>query len=180
MHGVVSLLPEPFYGQVEALWDDLANNFGLRGIRMTPYPHFSWQIGEDYPFDRLEAALGELAGSLPPFEARTTGLGIFTGEQPVLFVQVVRSPEVAAVHEKVWKALQPVGTGISPYYGPDFWMPHISLAYLDLTPENTGPVLKKLAFRSYNWCMRMDNVAFIYEPQGSIGTLKYRFELRGV
>ena len=48
MHGIVSLLPQPYYSEVEKLWDRLENNFGLSGIRVTPFPHFSWQIGENY------------------------------------------------------------------------------------------------------------------------------------
>ena len=36
MHGLVTLLPEPYFAQVESLWDGLEVNFGLNGIRITP------------------------------------------------------------------------------------------------------------------------------------------------
>ena len=48
MHGLVSLLPEPFYAQVESIWRELERDFGLTGIRVTPFPHFSWEGVEDY------------------------------------------------------------------------------------------------------------------------------------
>lgn len=175
MHGLVSLLPEPYYHQVEDIWTELESEHGLRGIRVTPYPHFSWQIAAQYPFDALQSAMQAIAADTSPLQVRTTGLGIFTGEQPVLYIQVVRSPEITALHQNIWQAMQHVAHDLSPYYGPDFWMPHISLAYADLDAANIGPVMQRLAFRTYNWQMTIDNIAFIYEPDGQIGALKYKF-----
>lgn len=174
MHGLVSLLPEPFYQQVESIWQSLENELGLRGIRVTPYPHFSWQIAEDYDLDRLQPILEQIASHTKPFPAYTTGIGLFTGVRPVIFISLVKTPELMRFHSLVWERVLGTSTAASPYYSPENWVPHISLAYEDVTRENIGEVMKKLAFRSYSWEMQVDNLAFICEPQGVIGQLRFK------
>ncbi len=49
MHGVVSLLDCHYSQVVEDLWAELERRFGVDGVYVTPYPHFS------YPYPRLKA-----------------------------------------------------------------------------------------------------------------------------
>lgn len=172
MHGLVSLLPQPYYNQVTALWDELESSFGLKGIRVTPFPHFSWEIASEYDEPLLAQLLNHMASSLPPLAVTATGLGIFSGPQPVIFIPLVKNESLVQLHQTVWNTLTPAARDRSPYYHPDCWVPHISLAYMDVTPANIGPVMEKLAFRSINWQFAVDNFAYIYEPEGTIGQIK--------
>jgi 2'-5' RNA ligase len=179
MHGLVSILPPPYYQQVEALWQELAEEHHLHGIRVTPYPHFSWQIAQEYDFDLLEKIVRDIAASTPPFVVNTTGIGLFTGYRPVIFIPVVKTAAMIALHARIWKRAQPASQKLSPYYRPTAWMPHISLAYEDIDPENIAAIMQKLAFRSFDWEMTIDNISLIYEPDGKTGALKFRVELTG-
>jgi hypothetical protein len=175
MHGIVSLLPEPYYTRVIAIWEELSERYGLRGIRVTPYPHISWQIGQDYPSPELEQAMQEIAAETAPLQVTTAGLGVFTGTSPVLYIPVVKTAALVALHARIWDRFSAFGVDVSSYYSPTAWAPHISLAYLDLTPANIGPIVAELAVRYFTWEMRIDNIAFIYEPSGEIGELRFRF-----
>jgi hypothetical protein len=42
MHGIVSLLDDRHYQLVENLWAELEREFSIRGVYVTPYPHFSY------------------------------------------------------------------------------------------------------------------------------------------
>lgn len=179
MHGLVSLLPEPYYERVMKIWHELETRFGLKGIQVTPYPHFSWQIGEDYSQDLLAEAAQEVSAITPQLNITTAGLGLFTGEKPVLYIAVVKTPALSAAHRNIWERFQRVTDGASPYYSPEFWMPHISLAYEDLTPGNIGPVMQWLAFQDFHWKMKIDNISYICEPSGTIGALQCSFGLSG-
>ena len=179
MHGLISLLPPPYDAQVEVLWRELEEAHSLAGIRITPYPHFSWQIARHYDLEKLEHSLQRIAARTPPFSVHTTGLGLFSGPRPVLYIPVVKDPGLVRLHEIIWQELQTTAQGLSPYYGPGAWMPHISLAYDDLEPGNIGPILQSLLPRTFNWEMTIDNLAFIYEPDGEVGDLKFRVELQG-
>jgi hypothetical protein len=176
MHGIVTLLPEPYYSQVIAIWDELSERHGLTGIRVTPYPHFSWQIGQHYPSPQLEDTLRSIAVETSVQRVSTAGLGIFTGPSPVLYIPVVKTSALISLHHKIWERFSTFGVGISTYYNPTAWVPHISLAYLDLTPANIGLVLHDIVDRNFTWDMRIDNIAYIDEPNGSVGNLKMRFD----
>ena len=103
MDGLVSLLPEPYYDRVEKIWQELETRFGLTGIQVTPYPHFSWQIGEDYSMDLLAEAAREVGAATPPLPVTTAGLGLFTGANPVIYISVVKTPALVAVHRLIWQ-----------------------------------------------------------------------------
>jgi 2'-5' RNA ligase len=177
MHGLVSLLPEPFYTQVESTWQELERDFGLTGIRVTPFPHFSWQVVQDYDWERIADVLQDIAQQTSPLPVHTTGLGLFTGDKPVIYVPVVKSAELMRLHQLVWERTAEVSTGQLAYYAPEAWMPHVSLAYEDVHRGNVGRVMEHLAWQSFDWEMVVDNIALIYEPTGEVGTLRYKFEL---
>ncbi len=179
MHGLVSLLPSPFYERVEALWDRLERRCGLNGIRVTPYPHFSWQIAEGYDFDRLEAAMQQVAAHTKLFAVKTAGLGIFSGENPVVYLPVARNSWMAQLHGEIRHAVNGLGTGVSEYYNNDNWAPYISLAYGDLDRQTLPEVLDELAFESFGWEFEVDNISLIVEPEGQVGQLKWRIPFSG-
>jgi len=179
MHGLVSLLPEPYYESVKTIWQELETRFGLSGIQVTPHPHFSWQIGEDYPTNLLEEAAKEASMSTPPLQITTAGLGLFTGPHPVIFISVVKSPALAAVHRMIWQRFEDMRQEVSPLYSPDLWMPHISLAYEDVTPVNIGAAMQWLAFQDFNWKMTINNISYICEPSGAIGSLQCSYGFCG-
>jgi 2'-5' RNA ligase len=175
MHGLVSLLDKNHYALVEEIWQELETDCGLKGIHVTPLPHFSWQIAEDYEWTALETALQDMALIAQPFPVYTTGLAFFTGERPVAYIPVVRTGELSIFHEMIWKRITPLSTRPSLYYSPSFWMPHISLAYGDLDTEKLSCLMDKLAFRTFNWQIEIDNLTLIYEPEGTIGQARYQF-----
>lgn len=178
MHGLVSLLPQPYYKEVEDIWNELETEHGLTGIKVTPYPHFSWQIAEDYDLDDLKNILHELTENTAPFEIHTSGIGIFTGHKPVIYIPVVKSVPLMKLHARIWQMTKDTGRHISNLYSPETWMPHISLAYEDVDEANIAAVMENLFFRSFSWAMTIDNIAFIYEPNGEIGQLKFQFEFK--
>jgi len=178
MDGLVSLLPEPYYQHVKSIWDQLEESFHLSGIRVTPYPHFSWQIAESYDHQRLENEIRKVSSETQQFTVRTSGIGIFSGPQPVIYIPVVKNQALVDLHARLWEltTLTAIGVSPSPYYHPDHWMPHISLAYADVNAENIAKVMAHLAFQPYAWEMAIDNLAFIREPTGSIGQLQFKYE----
>ncbi len=176
MHGLVSLLDKRHYALVEELWFELRDECGVQGRYVTPLPHFSWQIAEDYDWAALESALQEVAAQAQPFTVHTTGLALFTGSKPVVYIPVVRTRQLSEFHEMIWNQLAPICKESSPYYSPPFWMPHISLTYQDVDPEKLRCLMDKLAFRIFNWSIEIDNLTLIYEPEGTIGGIKYQFD----
>jgi hypothetical protein len=177
MHAVISLLPQPLYKQVEAIWKELERRFGLQGVQVTPFPHLTWQVAEDYDLDALPGLLEQLAADIRPVPVRTAGLGIFTGPSPVAYVAVINSPYLSEVQHTIWNTLDPIASQPVTYYLPNMWIPHISLAYGDLEIDLVDDVMEWLLDQDYNWNMTIDNIAYVYAETGETAEMRYRYAL---
>jgi len=179
MHGLVSLLDVDHYKIVEEIWNELETNFGLIGIKVTPFPHFSWQVAEDFEWDLIAEKMKEITENIPPFNVKTASLGIFSGDSPIIFIAVLKDLNLIRKHANIFNIIEPVSKGIVPYYHPNVWVPHISLAYTDVTENNIGAIMRFLTLQNFNWEIEIDNLALIYEPSRSVDQLMYRFKFSG-
>ena len=176
MHGIVSLLDTTHYAQVEEIWADLERQFGVKGVYATPYPHFSYQVASKYNLDVLEPVMRRFAASHAPFQVNTGSIGIFTGAAPVIYIGLPRGPKLASFHQELWQALEQTGDGVQQYYQPDYWMPHITIGFRDITSDKLGDITRYLGGRDFSWRVNIDNIALIYDT-GKGQELKYKFTL---
>jgi 2'-5' RNA ligase len=163
MHGVVSLLDDEHYALVESIWAELEREFGVRGIYVTPFPHFSYQVAEGYEVEAVEGVLRETVREMLPFKIKTAGLGIFNVTHPVLYIPIVRSPELSNLHERLWRQLTPAANCATEFYRPDMWMPHITLAHGDVDQEQLASIVRAFAGRQFHWEINVNNLSLIYD-----------------
>jgi 2'-5' RNA ligase len=163
MHGVVSLLDEASDAFVRRLWAELDRDFGVRVVTdIVPYPHITYQGAQDYDFGRVEATLHALARDAATLRVLTAGLGIFTGPQPVLYLAVVRDPQLTAFQQRVWSALAALSTQHHPYYAPEQWVPHITLAQWDITPQTLPDLVRSLSGRALRREVTLRGISLLY------------------
>jgi len=163
MHGIVSLLDSAHYRLVEALWAELDEVCSVRGVYVTPFPHFSYHVAEQYEVDKLAEIVRQVARDTLSFRIRTTGLGMFTGAQPVLYLPVVRTSELSRLHHTLWHAIAPVSAGRVDYYQPDVWMPHITIGFGDVDVDSAAAAIRLLGARTYDWDIAIDNLTLVYD-----------------
>ncbi len=162
MHSVGSLLDNKHYQQVEDLWAELAREFAVSGIYDQPRPHFSYQVATRYNVKSLVPVLRRFAASKTSFKVRTGGLGIFTGPRLVLYIPVVRSPELTQFHQALWQEIFRTASGILDYYHPAYWVPHITIGIGDMNKDNLSQIVRFLAERDLNWEITVDNIALVH------------------
>jgi 2'-5' RNA ligase len=169
LHGVGSLLDLAFTNRVRSLWSRLEQEFGLRGVLVMPYPHVSYQVAQGYDQAALEKALEQLARETRPFVIRTTGLGTFGGDWPVVFVAVEKDAELCAFHRRVWETCLTHARDVFSYYHPDSWVPHITLAHSEesnsvpLSADLVQRILGSLNTGVYRWEISIDNIALVVD-----------------
>ncbi len=176
MHGIVTLLDKDHYQLIEDLWAELERRFSVHGVYITPYPHFSYHVAQDYDLDRIEPVIKRITSNITTFKVRTSGLGIFTGASPVLYIPVVRSLELTQLHEEIWQEITTASSGAQEYYHPEQWMPHITIGFGDINKDNLSQIIPFLANRDFKWEITIDNIAVIYDT-GTKQELKSRFEI---
>ncbi len=175
MIAIASLLDVHANRQIEEIWDWLEANCGLSEIKLSPLPHFSWQTAEGYDIDQMEAGLQNLASQIHPFTVRTAGIGIFTGEIPVFYLALVKTTQLLNLHQMIWERITPFARTINELYGPEYWIPHISLAYRDITPAKLSCALEGLIYSPLGIDIVVDNLSVIYQVGGLDG-VKSRFD----
>jgi 2'-5' RNA ligase len=168
MNGIASLLNEPHKTQIESIWQELEEKCGLIGVRITPFPHLTYQVVEAYDQMRLDPIIREITRQARPFMIHSTGLGVFTGETPVIYLPLVKDETLLLFHKLLWERTKDAGRDASPYYAPEMWMPHITLGYGDVTNFNLGCAMEALAFRNLGWQMVVDNLTFIGQVDENI------------
>ena len=166
MQGVVSLLDTEASAKVEQLWAELERTFALNYARVA-YPHFTYHLAETYDHTRLIPVLRDLSRHATPLRVTTSGLGIFTGERPVLYIPIVRDAALTRFHAQVSQAVAPYATGAHDHhYGAPHWMPHLTLAVEDLTPDMLPHVVRMLVSRAFIWSIIVSNLALVPDAQG--------------
>ena len=171
MEGLVTLLDKRLSAQVEAAWDELHQRCGIEHPIIGPAPHFSWHVAWAYDLPELEPALRKLAASQPVFRLNSTGLGLFSGSpQWVLYIPVIKTREMIGLHARLWKMAERFAERAVPYYMPAVWQPHITLAMLPAHEDDNGARLGQavelFAGRSFDWEIRVDNLAVLSESEG--------------
>lgn len=176
MQAVISLLPEPYNTQVDQIWKSLEDQFGLRYIRITPFPHFTLQLGEGYQEEEVLPRLNEFCLRQEPFEVCTKGLNYFSGEKPVLFIEVCKSPQLLDFYLTVWNLLLPYTLDPSPLYSPESWQPHITLALEDLSWEMLDEVTASLNKVNLEWHFMLDGLAIACQHADGKAQLEHIFQ----
>ncbi|MDQ3292792.1 MAG: 2'-5' RNA ligase family protein [Bacteroidota bacterium] len=161
MVAVVSLLDAEHSQIVNEIIDDLERIFGLRGVKITADPHITWLICEVEKLGQLKTYLSEIAGQTSSVRVKTTGLGIFPGEHPVIFVPVIRADGFNQVHAELYRGIRAFSRQTINFYDPENWVPHISLALRDTTPEILPELISYLNKRTYNWEIELNNFSIL-------------------
>jgi len=161
MIAITSLLDDTHSERVSDLTEHLENKFGLSGVKMTPYPHLTLLTAEVPDMDELKQYLEQVCLETFSFMVRTTGLGVFPGESPVVYIPVLRTSPVNKLHARLHRDISEMSSEMGVFYNPNLWLPHISLALGDTTPEVLGPVLSFLCQFNFNWEIEIHNLTIL-------------------
>ena len=176
MEAVVSLLDEATYSRIEAIWRILELKCGLKGIKNTPFPHFSWHVADHYQQEKVEPALARMAQEARPFTVTTSGLGIFTSKEPIIYVLISKTEKLLHFHKTIWRQVDPQANTSSDFYTPEMWIPHITLAHGDVSREALLCALEELAFIPFIWEVKIENLAVVGQTGTEVGRLISRFD----
>ncbi len=177
MFAITSLLNPRNARRINRIVKSLETQFGLDDVQDTPDPHLTYLLTGTRKLSELKSVLKGVAATTPPFSAFTTGLGVFPGANPVIYIPVLRSNDLNLLHQRVLDVTAPLCRA-GTYYSPDRWLPHISLALHDTTPDLLGPVLRLLNQETYNLRLNVNNLA-ILQKKGDLFVREELFELTG-
>jgi 2'-5' RNA ligase len=177
---IVTNLAAPYDAIIEALWDEFRLDCEVEmKLAAHPVAHLSWQGAESYDLPLLYQALAEIAREIAPFTAQLAGVGLFTYPVQVVYLTVVKDEQLMQLHRQIWEKATTFGTNLNRFYAPSIWMPHITLAYKPYGPEALKCILHKLAFRQFDWQIRIDHLGLLHSGGTSLLIKGEQFTLEG-
>jgi len=175
MQAIVSLLPSPVSQRVEELWDELEARFGLNYIRITPFPHFTWQLADAYDDQEIIHLLHAFALKQQPFHVLIDGVDAFEAASPIVFLKVNQKPVLNCVHQRLWLELTPFAQQANELYAPGTWSPHVTLALQDLGWDKYPEVMAFLREKELSWRIAVDNLTMLCQKGDGQAFIESRF-----
>lgn len=179
MYAIISELEHATSLAIEKLLKESTAGCNLDGLKKAGPYHLSWQGAQSYEIEETENRLRMIAKTFAPVETRVDGIGVFTGEEPVFFLTVTRTPLLSVLNQTIWESLQPVSTGQNPYYSPQEWVPHISIYYGN--PKSAaamGCIVKNITPNPLRIDIKIDHLSLGYFREQENGVL-FRYPLLG-
>lgn len=174
MKALVSLLPEPYYQTILNIWGELEARFGYTHIYQTPLPHFTWQLGDDYR-GGYEKILDELLRTETPLEVQTDIVTWFSGQEPVVYLRIIKSPQLLQVHQSLWERLIPWCDNPSLLYAPSSWEPHITLSMEERSWCRLAELINFLKTKDLRWSFLVDNLTMLFQQDDQPAKVEKEF-----
>ena len=178
MSTIALTLHEPTARRVREVWDVLEAGLGVRGIRKVPFPHVTLFGCEGIAHSALEPMVEELTARTAPLQLRTVGLGLFLRPQPVFYAPIIRTPQLADLHLRLWNLAGTLGGRLFGLYAPNRWVPHMTLAQGDLDSGDLGRVFAALVSLDLELEFEVRNIT-IYDWIGPRYEPRERYPLLG-
>jgi len=178
MYAIISELDPQSSRIIADLWQRLYDTCGLKAIYNVPTPHFSWFAAEDLDIQRAAPILSQIAQTSDALAIHTFGLGLFSGRHPVLYLPMVKSAEMISFHHQIWNQIQPYSQDPKLYYSPKLWIPHITLALKDLSPENLACAVNSLAFDPFELLVIVESISIAEYTDENLGQTLKQYHLQ--
>ncbi len=170
MYAILSILDQHSLDQVHRLRTQILEACQINADVFGLEPHISWQGALDYDLPKVEQNLTAISSRLRPFEVNVGGLGIFSGENPVIHLVVTRSEIMSTVRSSLWEANLLAATQLNPYFSADLWIPHISLFYVEKNAQSDLPcALAGLIHEPIQFKVQISSFSLAYDQDGQYG-----------
>lgn len=177
MYAIISELDADSAESVRCLWRRLRDACGLKAIYNLATPHITWMVAEALDIPATASIIAELAARHLRLTTKVYGLGIFSGDRPVLYLPVVKTQAMLDLHLQVWDQVESVADQPNHYYAPEHWLPHITLAVNDLNPQNLVCGLESVAFEPIEMTVMVDNILIVAEETDPSSEAIHRYRL---
>lgn len=165
MLAITSLLDAKHTALVNTIINDFEKEFGLKQVQATPEPHVTYLTTDAIDINLLKNYLERTSNCHRVFHIYTTGIGVFPGEHPVVYIPVLRTQPLNKFQSTLYKDISKLSTETGTFSQPKIWLPHISLALGDTTLDLLTPMFKYLTQYDFNWEIPIDNLTIFKQTK---------------
>ena len=115
---------------IRTIWQAIADA-GISSFMVEkPFrPHFSLAVCGGIDIEKCETLFNEFAQNTAVFEVNLPYIGIFQALNSVVYLGVTNTAALIQLHTDFIAQLTGIAQNIMPYYLPNQWIPHVTLAF---------------------------------------------------
>lgn len=163
MYSIISTLDPEADSKVNQLRAWLIDRNPSLGNTLLLDPHVSWLGAEEMDVRTVGEMLTRMAHTLSPLYLVTTGFGVFSGRNPVLYLPIVKTTELAKLHASLWDLLSSEVKVSNLMFRPEQWLPHITVLYLgEQENESLGRTMADLIKMEFYLHFTIDHFRIAY------------------
>ncbi len=148
--------------QIRDVWQGLADAGLAVPVDGPVRPHVTLVHSLNVDLELFVTALRERLEAHPAFALTLPGLGLFV-ESGILYLSTVMTDALWTLHRDVAELTLEHGARSNPYYQPNRWTPHCTLA-LELTPQTMLEAVKACQTVPFPLTARATRVGIIENP----------------
>jgi riboflavin kinase, archaea type len=116
--------------QLHSLWVELGRLYPPPGaLEIGGEPHVRLAVFRRGEPAHIERVVTALSARLSPFALNLRAVGAFRTDEGVVFLAPDASSELRAAHRQMLQILAGESERVEPYYQPDVWVPHCTVAF---------------------------------------------------
>lgn len=177
--GIISLINVDLEHDVRSMWLKIREILIKNDLPIQEHPHFSWLVARNYNVDKTLRSLERIAKNVRPFKIALSGIGIFSGETPILYLPIVRTILLSSIHRKIWANCRDYAEELNPYYSSEKWIPHITVTYANKDTQSILGVTQEIISNPLRIEIEVTNFVLAYqneEESGLIGEIPFSAE----
>jgi len=154
--------------RIRELWERIAEaGLPSRLLDLGHAPHVSLGVCAELDAAAFAEKLAGFAAREPKQHATLVSLGTFSNRQGVVFLGLIATRELIALHERFDALFAAEGRGPWEFYRPGRWVPHCTLTTA-LDPVQVGAALRVCAEVPLPIQATLDRVALVENPSGQV------------
>lgn len=165
MQTLVSLIPEPYFSQVQKVQLDLQTRFALRPP-LSPLPHLTWHMVANYRQPEMLSIVDSISRTITPFEISLGPCSFFDQDEPVLYLSLTSAFDLQALQQRICTGLRSLSHELSPFTRPGSWTPHITLAKEGLTRTLLPDALSFIQSQDLAFSFTIDSFTLLIPKPG--------------
>lgn len=165
--GIPSILENKRYEDVTNLWELFEKGYGSVGVQTFSDPQIAFQGGKTDNLGQLTRDFQEIVSKTKPFGIEVSGVG--HSNRVAIYLKVKKTSGLIRINERINKSVKDRCEDLLPYYVPEHWIPHITLAMDDLTEENFEKAWAELKNSKIEFKQELHNSCVVkWYPDGRI------------
>jgi hypothetical protein len=151
--------------RIRELWERIADaGLPSRMLDLGSAPHVTLGVCAELDPVAFGATLGAFAARQAKLHATLVSLGTFSNREGAVFLGLIATPELLALHARFDSVFAASGREPREYYRPGRWVPHCTLTTA-LDPTQVGAALRVCAEVPLPIQARFESIALVENPE---------------